>query len=287
MSGANGERSRRRREELERRRHRRRVRRVCRLCVIGVAAGIAFAGLFWYDKLERWVYAESFDSRNNIGNVESATAKPQQEEYPDSLLTLMEMNPETQDFVQNYFQNRDMHPEIDLSEEVKQGTIPLFLQWDTRWGYETYGSDFMAITGCGPTCLSMVRCGLSGETEWNPLAVARYAQQEGYYVRGSGTAWDLMTLGAEDLGLTVDSVVFDAEHILAQLRNGSPIICAMRPGDFTTTGHFIVLSGVDEDGRVTVCDPNSRGNSEKSWEVEQLLPQIKNLWAYRWYEPAY
>ncbi|MDE5894240.1 MAG: C39 family peptidase [Acetatifactor sp.] len=181
-----------------------------------------------------------------------------------------------------YFENKDRHPEIDLTDEVVQGTIPLFLQWDERWGYETYGSDFLAITGCGPTCLSMVWCGLSGGTDLNPLRMAQYAEQEGYYVKGAGTAWDLMTYGAEELGLTTENIVFDADHILAKLRSGIPIICAMRPGDFTTTGHFIVLTGVDEYGRIMVCDPNSRNNSEKTWDVEQLIPQIKNLWGYRY-----
>jgi hypothetical protein len=53
----------------------------------------------------------------------------------------------------------------------------------------------------------------------------------------------------------------------------------MRPGDFTTSGHFIVLTG-EADGKITVCDPNSRQRSEALWDYETLAPQIKNLWAY-------
>lgn len=272
------EQQRNRREEAARRR---RVRRVCRACVIMVAVGMGIAAALWYDGESRRGSAGWGDIPVNIENVKSSETE---QEYPDSLLTLMEMNPETETFVLGYFQNRELHPEIDLSDEVEHGSIPLFLQWDQRWGYETYGSDFMAVTGCGPTCLSMVWCGLSGETQWDPLTVARFAEEEGYYVKGAGTAWDLMTTGAADLGLTAQDIVFDGDHILAWLSSGNPIICAMRPGDFTTTGHFIVLSGVDEYGRVKLCDPNSRNNSEKTWNVEDLIPQIKNLWAYR-YEP--
>ncbi len=206
-----------------------------------------------------------------------------QEGYPESLITLWEKNPETKEFVLNYHENKDRHLEIDLSDEVTQGSIPLFLQWDERWGYEQYGGDFLAVTGCGPTCLSMVWCGLSGETKWNPLEVANMAAQSGYYVEGVGSSWSLMTEGAALLGLTSEEVIFDAEHIIAKLEMGSPIICVMRPGDFTTTGHFIVLSGVDEEGRIIVCDPNSRNNSAKTWEVEDLIPQIKNLWSYQYH----
>ena len=53
----------------------------------------------------------------------------------------------------------------------------------------------------------------------------------------------------------------------------------MRPGDFTTTGHFIVLAGV-EDGKIRVNDPNSVKRSEELWDYETLEYQINNLWAY-------
>ncbi len=270
--------------DRESRRRRRRRERACCVCMIvvtlGITIGIGSMALLCYEGAEGLVMAGWGDS---LGVVrDPVPAEETGQKYPDSLLTLMEMNPETEEFVLGYLQNKDRHPEIDLSGEVEQGTIPLFLQWDQRWGYEYYGSDFLAVTGCGPTCLSMVQCGLTGETQWDPLTMAAYAEREGYYVKGAGTAWDLMSMGAEDLGLTVDNVVFDAQHILERLQWGEPIICAMRPGDFTTTGHFIVLTGVDEYGRVTVCDPNSRINSEKSWDVEDLIPQIKNLWAYRY-----
>ena len=53
----------------------------------------------------------------------------------------------------------------------------------------------------------------------------------------------------------------------------------MRPGDFTTEGHFIVIYGYDEEGFL-VHDPNSRLRSEEEWTFQTLYPQIKNLWAY-------
>ena len=141
-------------------------------------------------------------------------------EYPQSLLDLLERNPETKDFVLDYPVNKDIDFEIDLSSELKEGTIPLFLQWDIRWGYEVYGSDFLAITGCGPTCLSMVRCGLGGEDEWNPLEVAKMSEEHGFYVDGAGTSWELMSTGAKQLGLDVYSVIYDEAHIIAELEKG-------------------------------------------------------------------
>lgn len=212
--------------------------------------------------------------------ISAVTEESLREEYPQSLLDLLERNPETKDFVLEYPVNKDKDFEIDLSDELMDGTIPLFLQWDVRWGYETYGSNFFAVTGCGPTCLSMVRCGLSGDDEWNPLEVAKMSEESGFYVDGAGTSWDLMTTGATKLGLTVNSVIYDEAHIVAELEKGTPIICIMGPGNFTTSGHFIVLTGVDEEGKITVCDPNSRLNSEKHWDVGEIIRQIRNLWGY-------
>ena len=50
----------------------------------------------------------------------------EEEEYPESLLKLLEKNPETKDFVMNYPKNKDKHVDIDVSKEVTQGKIPLF-----------------------------------------------------------------------------------------------------------------------------------------------------------------
>ena len=53
----------------------------------------------------------------------------------------------------------------------------------------------------------------------------------------------------------------------------------MMPGDFTTSGHFIVLSAL-EDGKIRVKDPNSAERSEKLWDYETLESQIKGLWVF-------
>lgn len=199
---------------------------------------------------------------------------------PKSLRTLMKKNPEATEFVMNYPKYQSALVDRDISEDVSEEGIPLFLQWDERWGYEYYGDDFLAVNGCGPTCLSMVYSGLTGESLWNPLDVAKMAEEEGYYLEGVGSLWALMEMGAEELGLTVEKIVFDEAHIREALSEGCPIICSMYPGDFTTEGHFIVLAGLDEEGEIIVRDPNSRLRSDKSWELQELIPQIRNLWGY-------
>lgn len=200
---------------------------------------------------------------------------------PESLISLYERNPETADFVRDYPTKHENHKEIRINGDLRRGKMPHFLQWDERWGYETYGDDFMAITGCGPTCLSMVYAYLKNDATWNPYNLAKYAEQEGYYVAGSGSSWDMMTTLAREIGLDAEEVIFDEDHIRAELRNGHPIICIMGAGDFTTTGHFIVLVGENADGTIEIRDPNSIVRTEKSWDLRTLMNQTRNLWRYQ------
>ncbi len=198
--------------------------------------------------------------------------------YPKSLIKLLDRNPETKDFVLNYPFREEI--DYDLSE-TDRDTVPLFLQWDTRWGYETYGSDCIAITGCGPTCVAMAGYYLTGDAEtFDPAAVAAFSKQNGYYATGYGSSWTLISEGAVKLGLDVTEIPLVEKRIKDNLEVGNPIICAMGAGDFTSSGHYIVLIGL-EDGKFIVNDPNSVENSNQLWSYEQIEGQIRNLWVIR------
>ena len=199
-------------------------------------------------------------------------------DYPASLIELLERNPETEAFVLEY-PNRD-DGAYDLSEYEDCDAVPLFLQWDQRWGYETYGSDMIAITGCGPTCLAMVGYYLTGDDWYTPENVAEYSEAHGYYVPGSGTSWTLISEGAVELGFDVTEIPLTEKRIRDNLEVHNPIILSMGPGDFTTDGHYIVLTGL-EDGLFRVNDPNSVENSGKLWSYEEIKDQIRNLWVIR------
>ena len=195
--------------------------------------------------------------------------------YHKDLIALLETSPEARDFVLDYPFREEM--EIDLSA---YGTtaVPLFLQWDPMWGYETYGSSFLAVTGCGPTCLAMAGFYLTGEETMNPLTVAQFAEENGYYARGYGSSWTLISEGAEKLGLTAKELPLVKKKMVDAVESGSPVILAMGKGDFTSSGHYIVLTGWDGEA-FTVKDPNSRERSETLWTYEALEGQIRNIWA--------
>lgn len=212
-------------------------------------------------------------------NFNEKKAEEKDMDCPEELKELLENNPETEDFVKNYPNREKWEKEVRLTKEEQESQAPLFLQWDKRWGYFFYGDKMLAINGCGPTCLSMVLVGLKGDSSMNPKKVADYSAKNGYLTEDSGTQWSLMTDGAKDLGLAAEELALDENRMIAALETGHQIICSMRPGDFTTTGHFIVIYG-REDGKFLVHDPNSRERSEKTWSYDEIEHQIKNLWKY-------
>ena len=167
-----------------------------------------------------------------------------------------------------------------LDEYVNSTEVPLLMQWDQRWGYYEYSNSVIGVAGCGPTCLSMVAIYVNNDPYMTPIEIADFAMKNGYCVEGSGTEWTLMEEGARRLGLNVEELQLDENAIARELQAGNPIICNMGPGDFTDSGHYIVLTSW-ESGTVLVNDPNSYENYLKRWEFDEIKEQIKNLWVYK------
>ena len=200
--------------------------------------------------------------------------------YPEDMLALLSRNIDMLDFVLGYPEKKGQ-VYADTIGEAEEGVFPLLLQWDERWGYGYYGDgeNTLAVSGCAPTALAMIVAGLTGDASNTPYEIAQYAQAEGYYVSGIGTSWDLMTWGCQHFGVYGETISLSEESVFSTLESGTPIACSMRPGDFTTGGHFIVLTGI-EDGKIRVNDPNSIVRSNQLWDYEVLAGQIKNLWAF-------
>lgn len=201
-------------------------------------------------------------------------------DYPEELITLLERNAETEAFVLEYPLKKDTSVEVDLRAYENTNTVPLFLQWDQQWGYIPYGSGVTGLTGCGPVCLSMAAYYLTGDPAMSPDRIIDFAIQNGYCVPGDGTSWTLISEGGVALGLDVTEIPLVESRIRANLEAGNPIICVMGPGDFTTSGHYIVMVGL-ENGLIQINDPNSIANSQKLWNYEDICDQIRNLWVIR------
>ena len=196
---------------------------------------------------------------------------------PEKLLKLAYTNPETIEFVSNYTNKVD-NVNTSIDNDYVAGEIPLFLQWDERWVYSNYGNSPMAINGCAPTTLAMAIVGLTGDTSITPQVIANYSMDNNYYVDGIGTSWELISSGANYFGINSKHIHISEQSIISTLKKGNPIIISVKPGLFTTTGHFLMITALNEDGTVKINDPNSAINSSMNWDINILLKEIKGMW---------
>ncbi|MGM9521560.1 MAG: C39 family peptidase [Oscillospiraceae bacterium] len=208
----------------------------------------------------------------------SGAAYPDLSQYPEALAALYEKNEEARQFVLDYFEKSGNTYDIDLSEYRDCETVPLLMQWDERWGYTEYSGNLFGLSGCGPTCLSMAAIYLTGDTSISPRYVADYSTQNGYSTNGNGTKWTLFSEGCSGLGISSQELPLSQKIIDSHLESGEIVALIMGPGDFTDSGHFILLTAVG-DGGYTVNDPNSRKNSDRLWSYDEISDQIKNIWA--------
>lgn len=199
------------------------------------------------------------------------------EDYPESLIKLLERNPETLDFVLHYPLEYGTTPEVNMDEYKDQEGVPLFMQWDRRWGYIDYGNNVAGLSACGPVCLSMAAYHFTRDPAMSPDKIIQFAIDYGYCVPGNGTAWALFSEGAWHLGLTSTSACLGRQGAIDNLEAGNLIVCLMGEGDFTTEGHYILMVGT-EDGLIRVNDPNSYANSEKLWDYDAISDQIITQW---------
>lgn len=198
--------------------------------------------------------------------------------YPLSLQKLYKANFEAADFVLSYFDEKDKQKEVSLKKYKKKNKMPLFLQWDKQWGYLEYAGDFAGITGDGPMCLAMVGYHLTGDKKFAPDKMIAFATEKNYYKTGAGTLPKMMTDGAAELGLTGIQITPSSENIIANLQSGSPLICYIGAGKFTSRPHYVVIHSF-EDGYLLINDPYSAINSEKRWLFTDIASQIKGIWA--------
>lgn len=199
------------------------------------------------------------------------------------ILKLAADEPEAITFVRNW---PDKYPQD--SAESSTGTVannstnavPQLYQWDPSWGYTVYSSTSFAVTGCCPTSLAMVYQGLTGNTDRSPYDMGQLARELGYETEYDGTSADFLIDAAGQLGLNCSWLSAVSTNITAPLEAGQVLIINVGPGDFTSGGHFIVATGIADNGQVIINDPYSAERSSRTWDVDTLVSQTKAIYSY-------
>ncbi len=207
---------------------------------------------------------------------------------PDEIMDEMGFDDEQKNWANlmyNVFTGQKITPDSEFVDKdrlqsyegVDLDGLTYFNQLDERWANEKYGkTDTIGVAGCGPTALAIAISNLTGD-ETDPTEVAEWSYENGYVCEGSGSYISLIPNASEHFGLSVEKLgKSSAEEIKQHLEDGKMVIAIMGAGHFTNTGHFIVLRGVTDDGKILVADPVSYNRSTMAWDVSTILKEVKS-----------
>lgn len=148
-------------------------------------------------------------------------------------------------------------PETTEALIITYDTVPQFFQTD--YPEVRYGTGTIANSGCNMTSLAMVASYLTDHTYY-PDEMADYtADYIGNHIERLEYGSDLLQLSWKKAGNFHDAV--------NALKEGKVVIAVMNEKSLFTNGqHFIVLTGLTEDGLILVNDPNENNYSE--WNLK-------------------
>ena len=147
--------------------------------------------------------------------------------------------------------------ETEPEEDEGEREFPLYSQLD--YPNKRFGSGTVATSGCSITSLAMVATYLTGHT-YLPDELADYFG--GYGVNNV----ERLEYGVQQLRLPMRKAN-NIREVFAALEDGDVAILLMNHASiFTESQHFIVLTGLNEDGKIMVAD-SYPPNYEK-WELK-------------------
>lgn len=137
-------------------------------------------------------------------------------------------------------------PQEDLSDLTYPDTVPLY--WQTDYPDVYYGDGTVATSGCSITSLAMVATYMTGY-EYLPDELAWY------FAYSAESNMSRLEYGSDALQLPYEKN-WDWHVTLQALRDGKIAIVLLDSDSyFTQSQHFVVLTGLTEDGRILVNDP--------------------------------
>lgn len=160
--------------------------------------------------------------------------------------------------------------------EAGETQVVYYNQLDERWSHMMYGkSSTIGAAGCGPTSLAIAVSTLTGKNV-DPPAVCAWSVANGHRCEGNGSYHSLIPEGAKHYGLKMEKLGRSSARELEQhLSSGRLVIAIMAKGHFTSSGHFIVLRGITENGKVLVADPASYKRSGQEWDMSIILNEAR------------
>ena len=145
----------------------------------------------------------------------------------------------------------------DISYE-RYSSVPLYIQQD--YPHLSYGGEDYTIAshGCGICALTMAATYLTDREH----LVEDITYQFQRYGTTVGSSWALLDDAPAVLGFYSQGRTNNWEVAKDALKNGMLVVSLQREGPFTGGGHYILLYGLAEDGRVLVRDSDFNNHAE-------------------------
>ena len=142
--------------------------------------------------------------------------------------------------------------------------LTYYSQADSRWANILYTAtgkrlQTMKASGCGPTVAAIIVSSSKGVVL--PTTMANLFVEKGYRTRNSGTAWSAFPFIANYFDFkeyyTTNNLNTALEYLSKKNSNGTNkyyIVCSCGSGLFTSGGHYIVLTSLNEN-TIKIYDP--------------------------------
>lgn len=164
---------------------------------------------------------------------------------------------------------------VPISNYYNQGNYP-------NYAMKAGCSSTIKSAGCGFCSLAMVANTLTGDDIFTPIYVVNQLAGD-FYVCGEGGSHSLPTAGAARLGLNGTQLSTMSSTSFAEVLDEGGLVIALIGNPHAATefysgkGHFIVIRGITESGKIVVADPGRRDNNSKEWPISQL--RLRKAWA--------
>ena len=134
--------------------------------------------------------------------------------------------------------------------------LTYFSQLDSRWSSKMYSSvndvnQTIGSSGCGPTSASMIVTAIKGTV--TPDIMADNFVRYGYRSANQGTYWSAFRAVADEFDIEYKETT-DINKAIELLADNHYVVASCGNGLFTTGGHFIVLTKL-ENNMIEVYDP--------------------------------
>lgn len=235
-------------------------------------------------------YSNALKEYNNYINLKSKL-KVLEEDY-DTLSSMEE--PDTGELLELEKEIRIISNQISASKGKIKGYLSTISGISTNHNFEnyyqidypnnSYGNRTIAGYGCGVTSMAMILHYFIGDlydengNVIDPvIEMAKWSESNGYFIPNYGTNIEFFNAVCEEYLINCETSKTNKDGLINALNDGKMVVLLMNPGDFTSSAHYIVIEGIDEQGNLIVADPYSRERSSHTWDMTTVIQQSTSM----------